>query len=163
MTDLATINIRNGRVGDAEELSALFHASVTQISAKYYSDEQVRAWSPAEPDPARFATRVIDGRTLLVATDPDGSILAYGDLEANGHIDHLYARPDAAGTGVAQLVYDRLEQAARESSIARLFVEASEPASRFFEKRGFQIVERNDFELAGVAIHNYKMEKLLNR
>ena len=161
--DLAAIHVRDGRVEDAEELSALFHASVRQIGAKYYSDEQVRAWSPAEPDPARFVMRITDGRTFLVATRPDEDILAYGDLEATGHIDHLYARPDAAGTGVARLVYDRLEQEARESGIDRLFVEASEPASRFFAKRGFHIVERNDFEIAGVAIHNYRMEKVLNR
>jgi putative acetyltransferase len=163
VTDLATIRIRNGRVEDAEELAALFHASVRQIAAQHYSDEQVRAWSPGTPDPARFVKRITDGRTFLVATDREGSILAYGDLEANGHIDHLYARPDAAGTGVARLVYDRIEQAAHESGIDRLFVEASEPASRFFAKRGFQIVERNDFELSGVAIHNYRMEKLLSR
>lgn len=163
VTDLATIQIRNGRVEDAEELAALFHASVRQVAAQHYSDEQVCAWSPAKPEPERFVMRVTDGRTFLVATDADGSILAYGDLEANGHIDHLYARSDAAGTGVARMVYDRLEQAAHESGIDRLFVEASEPASRFFAKRGFEIQERNDFELAGVPIHNFRMEKLLNR
>jgi putative acetyltransferase len=135
---------------------------VTQIASQHYSDEQVRAWSPAPPDPSRFIDRISDGRTFLVATAFDHAILAYGDLEENGHIDHLYARPDAAGSGVARLVYDRLEQAARDSGIERLFVEASEPASRFFAKRGFSIVERNDFELSGVPIHNFRMEKLLN-
>lgn len=163
MTDLSAIRIRNGREEDAEELAALFHASVRQIAAQHYSDEQVRAWSPAAPDPDRFVMRMTDGRTFLVAADTDGSILAYGDLETNGHIDHLYARSDAAGTGVARLLSDRLEQAARESGIERLFVEASEPGSRFFAKCGFQIVERNDFELGGVPIHNFRMEKLLNR
>ncbi len=163
VTDLSAIRVRNAREEDAQELAALFHASVREIGAQHYSDEQAHAWSPAAPDPHRFATRICDGRTFLVAADADGSILAYGDLEANGHIDHLYARPDAAGTGVARLVYERLEQAARESGIHRLFVEASEPAARFFTKCGFQIVERNDFALAGVPIHNFRMEKLLNR
>jgi putative acetyltransferase len=159
--DLSNIRIRNGRAEDAEELAALFHASVRQIAGKYYSGEQVHAWSPAHPDPGRFVARIQDGRTFLVATAPDDSILAYGDLEANGHIDHLYARPDAAGTGIARLIYDRLEKAARDAGFERLFVEASEPASRFFARRGFHTVERNDFELAGVPIHNYRMEKQL--
>jgi putative acetyltransferase len=163
VTDLATIHVRNAREEDAEELASLFHESVREVAAQHYSDAQVRAWSPSEPDPERFVMRITDGRTFLVATGLDDEILAYGDLEANGHIDHLYARPDAAGTGVARLVYDRLEQAAHESGIERLFVEASEPASRFFTKRGFEIVERNDFELGGVPIHNFRMEKLLNR
>jgi putative acetyltransferase len=161
VTDLNAIEIRAGRPDDAAEIAALFHASVRQVAARHYSDDQVRAWSPTAPDPARFVTRLTDGRTFIVATVRGGAILAYGDLERNGHIDHLYARPDVAGKGVAQLVYDRLEQAAHQSGIARLFVEASEPASRFFAKRGFRIVERNDFELAGVPIHNFRMEKLL--
>ena len=159
--DLASVRIRNALEEDAEEIAALFHASVRQVAARHYSDEQIRAWSPAPPVPGRFAARIEDGRTFLVATAEDGSILAYGDLEADGHIDHLYARPDVAGTGVARLVYDRLERAAHESGIERLLVEASEPASRFFAKRGFRIVERNDFEIGGVPIHNFRMEKRL--
>jgi putative acetyltransferase len=163
VTDLDAIKIRAGRPEDAEELAELFHASVREIAARHYSENQVAAWSPAMPDPARFITRMADGRTFLVATAREGAILAYGDLEANGHIDHLYARPDAAGKGIAHLVYDRLEQTAHEAGIARLFVEASEPASRFFAKRGFSIVSRNEFELAGVPIHNFRMEKMLHR
>ena len=153
--------IRAGRPEDADELSRLFHASVREIASRHYSNAQVQAWSPTPPDPERFVKRITDGRTFLVATDAGGSILAYGDLESDGHIDHLYCRPDAAGTGVAALVYGRLEHAARQAGIDRLFVEASEPASRFFAKRGFRIVERNDFELAGVPIHNFRMEKLI--
>ena len=160
--DLSGIRIRPGQEDDAEELAALFHASVRQIAVHHDSVEPVRAWSPAPSDRSRFVARIGDGRTFLVATSDD-AILAYGDLEANGHIDHLYARPDVAGTGVTGLIYDRLEQAAYDSGIERLFVEASEPASRFFTKRGFRVVDRDDFEVAGVQIHNFRMEKLLRR
>lgn len=105
--------------------------------------------------------RAADGRLLLVAVDEDDAPLAYGDLEADGHIDHLYCLPDAAGTGVAAALYGEIEAAARARGIARLYTEASEPARRFFLKRGFAVVERNDFEIAGVAIHNFRMEKRL--
>jgi len=161
MTTLEAVSIRRGREEDAPELARLFHASVREIAAQHYSGEQVRAWSPTPPDASRFVARVRDGRIFLVATDGAGSILAYGDLEGDGHVDHLYARPDAAGMGVAALVYERLEQVARDGGMKRLYVEASEPASRFFARRGWRIIERNDFELAGVPIHNFRMEKLL--
>ena len=68
---------------------------------------------------------------------------------------------EAAGTGVAALLYAELENAARAQAIDRLYVEASEPAQKFFLKRGFTTIERNDFELNGVAIHNFRMEKSL--
>jgi putative acetyltransferase len=134
---------------------------VHQIAAPHYSHAQVRAWAPEAPDPERYRARAADGRLLLVAVDAGDAPLAYGDLEADGHIDHLYCRPDAAGTGVAAALYAQIEAAARARGIARLYTEASEPARRFFLKRGFAVVERNDFEIGGVAIHNMRMEKRL--
>jgi putative acetyltransferase len=43
----------------------------------------------------------------------------------------------------------------------RLHAEASEAARRFFLKRGFAVVNRRAFEIAGVRIHNYAVEKWL--
>ena len=97
----------------------------------------------------------------MVAVDDDGMIAGYGDLEPNGHIDHLYCRPDAVGTGIGSAIYAALEEAARNAGITILFVEASEGARRLFERRGFKVDARNDFTIDGVAIHNYHMSKLI--
>lgn len=153
--------IRSGTAHDAEELTLLYHEAVHGIGSLYYSEEQARAWSPEPPDPDGFRARMIDGRTFLVAVAEDGRLLAYGDVERDGHIDHLYARPQAAGTEVVRRLYERLETSAKERHLRRMYVEASEPASRFFLKRGWRIIERTDFEILGVPIHNYRMEKLL--
>jgi putative acetyltransferase len=121
----------------------------------------VKAWAPEVPDPARFAARAADGRTVLVAVDGEDAPLAYGDLEPDGHIDHLFCRPDAAGTRVAVALYAAIEAEARARGLARLHVEASEPARRFLLKQGFVLIARRDFEIGGVAIHNFAMEKRL--
>jgi putative acetyltransferase len=97
-----------------------------------------------------------------VAADESDRPLAFGDLERNGRIDHLYCRPDVAGTGVASALYDRLEAAARDRGIGRLHVDASEPARRFFLRKGFTVLQRREFALGGVAIHNFAMEKRLD-
>ncbi|MBQ1541947.1 GNAT family N-acetyltransferase [Caulobacter sp. CCUG 60055] len=153
--------IRPFRPGDAGALAALFHAAVRQGALGDYRPEQVVAWSPSPPDPAAFAARAIDGRLVLVAVDARDRPLAYGDLEPSGHIDHLYCRPDMIGRGVASAIYDRLEAAARGRGLVRLFVEASEAARRLFAAKGFVALERRDFMLRGVTIHNYRMEKSL--
>jgi putative acetyltransferase len=80
--------------------------------------------------------------------------------------EHHHERPtqsagDVAGTGVTTKLYEALEQAARTNAIPLLFAEASEPARRFFAKQGFAVIERRDFEIAGVPIHNFRMEKRL--
>ena len=43
----------------------------------------------------------------------------------------------------------------------RLHAEASEAARRFFLRRGFVVVNSRAFEISGVPIHNYAMEKWL--
>jgi putative acetyltransferase len=157
------MRVRPFQPEDAPALAALFHAAVHGIASHHYTDAQVNAWAPEVPDPARLLARAADGRTLLVAVDAVGAPLAYGDLKADGHIDHLFCRPDAAGTGVTAALYAAIEAEARARGIARLHVEASEPARRFLLKQGFVLVERRDFELTGVAIHNFAMEKRLPR
>ncbi len=159
---MTALRVRPYRDGDAPRLAALFHAAIHGIARNHYSQAQVDAWCPRVPDASRFAARGEDGRALLVAVDENDAPLAYGDVEADGHIDHLFCHPGAAGTGVTAALYAALERVAREQGIARLYTEASEPARRFFLKCGFTETGRNDFDLAGVAIHNYRMEKALS-
>ena len=42
-----------------------------------------------------------------------------------------------------------------------LHVEASEAARRLFERKGFVVTERLDFEIGGAPIYNYLMMKTL--
>lgn len=150
--------IRQFEPSDADALATLFHASVHQAGIRDYSPEQVAAWSPSKPEPERYL-RQAQGRTFLVAVDDDGGIIGYGDLESDGHIDHLYCRPDMVGTGIGSAIYLQIEAAARRAGIAVVFVEASEGARRLFERHGFGVDARHDFTLNGVAIHNYRMSK----
>ena len=147
---------------DAAALSALFHASVREGGIRDYSPEQVAAWSPAEPDPEGYVKRAT-GRTLLIAEDDDGEPVGYADLEPDGHIDHLYCHPAVIGTGVGSALYAAIEAAAREAGIVKLSVEASEAARRMFDRHGFVVDGRHDFMINGVAIHNYRMSKAIDR
>ena len=88
-------------------------------------------------------------------------MVAFIDLEPDGDIDRLFCAPEAAGRGVASRLYESLETAARAQGIERLFTEASELARRFFERKGFTVLQRQDKILRGVPIHNYRMAKTL--
>ena len=154
------MSIRPFRRDDAPALARLFHDAVHRIGRRHHSQAQVDAWSPAVPDPARLTEWGEDGRLFLVAVEADEPV-AFGDLESDGHLDHLYCRTDRAGTGVTAVLYAAIEAAARERGLARLYVEASEPARRFFLRQGFAVEQRRDFDLNGVALHNYRMTKSL--
>jgi len=68
-----------------------------------------------------------------------------------------------AGTGVVASLYGELENAANAQNIGKLYSEASELAKSFLLKQGFSVVERRDFEINGVPIHNYAVEKRLRK
>lgn len=154
--------IRGYQLGDAPQMARLYFDSARQLGTRRYSPEQVEAWAPAPADPSVVHARTSDGRYTLVATDERGDVAGYGDLEADGHIDHLYCRPDVAGSGVAGAILDGLlAEAVSRGSVRRLYVEASELARGLFERKGFIVVGRRDFEVRGVPIHNYAMELIL--
>ena len=155
------MKFRHFRVDDATALTAVFHASVREIGIRDYSEKQVVAWSRVGPTTRSFLARASDGRTVLVGDNNVGEPVAYVDLEPDGHIDHLYCRPDHVGTGVASALYDFLEELAKERGMTSLYVEASEAARRLFERKGFVVAELFDFEIGGVPIHNYLMMKTL--
>lgn len=155
------IAIRPYQDTDAGALAEVFGRAVRGIGSRDYSPAQIAAWIGREPRTERFRAKMADGRRCWVATDGAGRVTAFVDLEADGHIDFLFADPAVAGQGVASQLVDVLEAAAREAGMTRLYVEASEAARRFFLRRGYTVQGRRDFEIDGVAIHNYAMERTL--
>lgn len=155
------MTIRPYQPGDAEALSRLYVRSVRQLGARDYARAQVEVWAGLAPSPQRLHDLLLDGRIRLVAAEAPDIPLAFADLEADGHIHFLYCAPEAAGQGVASALYDELERLARAAGMNRLYSEASEAARRFFLGKGFTVLGRRDFEVAGVAIHNYAVEKRL--
>lgn len=156
------VTVRAYEPRDAAGVADVFYRSVREVALSDYTADQVKAWVPRRWDAEREHQRSGDGRLVLVAADEAGHVVAFIDLEPDGHIDRLYCAPEAAGRGIASQLYDGIETAAREQGIGRLFTEASELARHFFERKGFLVLERQDMILGGVPIHNYRMAKALS-
>jgi putative acetyltransferase len=155
------MRVRPFQSGDGEALGTIFYRSVREGGLRAYTREQVEAWAPAVPPASLYERKSLDGRVILLTIDAQGRQIAYGDIEPSGHIDHLFCIPESIGKGAASMLYGRLEAQAREWKLGRLFVEASELARPFFERKGFTMIQRNNFIRAGVLMHNYQMEKIL--
>jgi putative acetyltransferase len=138
--------IRSYKRQDAADVADVFYRSAHEVALSDYTPEQVNAWVPGRWDAEREHQRSGDGRLVLIAEGESGHAVAFIDLEPDGHIDRLY---------------DAIEAAARTQGIERLYTEASELARRFFERKGFTVLERQDKILRGVPIHNYRMAKTL--
>jgi putative acetyltransferase len=155
------MKIRRYDAKDAVLLANLYARSVKTIGLRDYSSSQVEAWLSLRPSAERIHQLSTDGRTRLVAVDDSDQPIAFADLESNGHIAFLYCSPEMAGTGVASALYDELERIARKRGLNRLYSEASEAARRFFLQKGFAMTSRRQFEISGVHMHNYAVEKIL--
>ena len=67
---------------------------------------------------------------VLVAVNERDCVVGYIDLEASGHIDHLFCAPEAVGHGVASQLCDAMEErhTSRESIACSLRL-ASQPGA----------------------------------
>lgn len=151
--------IRTYRDDDAELLSAICHAAIQQIGPSAYSAEQIAAWLARHPGPGRYRERAAMGHTILVAVDADDTPVAYALLEQDGHLDHLYNHPAHTRVGLAARLLDAALEYARENGIARLYTEASDLARPSFEKAGYTVTSKREFEIDGVPIYNWAMER----
>lgn len=154
--------LRPYRRADAPHLVAILHDSVHAIDVRDYTKARRDAWSPAPMPPEQYHARVSDGRTVTVAVSNHDQPIAFIELEADGHIDCFYCHPEVAGSGVGRALFRQTRSNAIAAGVTRLYVEASEAARRFFRRKGFQVIARREFQLSGVSIHNYAMEKRLD-
>ena len=161
MAPLVKVSIRPYEARDAAGVADVFYRSVREVALSDYTPDQVKAWVPDRLDVERSHLRSTDGRLTLVAADEQDQVVAFVDLEPDGHIDRLFCAPEAVGQHIASRLYAELEAAARAQGIGRLYTEASELARRFFERKDFIVLERQDNILRGVSVHNYPMSKTL--
>src|ERR1700722_5555041 len=119
------VTIRTYEPRDAAGLADVFYRSVREVALSDYTDDQVKAWVPGPLNVEQGHLRSSDGRLVLVAADERDHVVAFIDLEPDGHIDRLFCAPEAAGRGIASRLYAGLEAAAREQGLGRMFTQGS--------------------------------------
>ena len=153
--------IRLYRDDDAEALSELALAAIRVVGAHGYSEAQVAAWAARHPGPEMYRERAAKGHVIFVAVDGEDRPVAYALLEPDGHLDRIYNHPDHTRQGLAKRLLASAEMHAKAEGMTRLYTEASELARTAFEHAGYAVTHRRDFEIDGIPIHNFAMEKVL--
>ena len=153
--------IRPYRDGDAPALVELVRRSIADIGREAYSAEQTQAWAARQLGEDDYRTKAALGSAIFIAEDANGDPAAYVLMERDGHVDRLYTHPDHRGEGLAAQLLAAVEHYARPHGIGRLYTEASDLARPAFEHAGYKMIARRNFEIDGVPIHNWAMEKRL--
>lgn len=143
---------------DAAYLAAIYCASVMELTSDDYSEAQQEAWAETseQPDfPAKLSNQL-----TLVATVASAPV-AFISLRGADHIGMLYVHPGVARQGVGTMLYDAIEKLASARGAKQLTVDASDTARPFFEKQGFEGVQRNTVLLGDEWLGNTLMKKAL--
>jgi putative acetyltransferase len=143
---------------DAAYLAAIFRASVMELTSDDYSEAQQAAWAETSEQPD-FATKLSNQLTLVatVASAP----VAFISLRGADYIGMLYVHPGVVRQGIGTMLYDAIEKLASARGAKQLTVDASDTARPFFEKRGFEGVQRNTVLVGDEWLGNTLMKKAL--
>jgi putative acetyltransferase len=159
MPDTASIRIRAFESDDAIALIDIFRSAVRVIARRDYTLAQVRAWAPDEMDVSAWAVRGARQQTFVA--EIDSVRVGFTSLEPDGHLDLLFVHAEHQRRGIASALLARVESAAREQGLTRLFTEASITARAFFERRGFRMIGPQRVSIRGQEFINYRMDKTL--
>jgi putative acetyltransferase len=146
---------------DAPSIVRLFYETIHSINLKDYPAEQLHAWAPEIPDADIWHSRMIQRCTLVA--EENGEILVFAEMEYDGHLDMMYCRHDAIGSGVGRQLYQAIEAKALDLGLARIFAEASITAKRFFTRNGFVVDSEQSVIRRGIALTNFRMHKQLQQ
>jgi len=151
--------IRDYKRTDAAAITQLFYETVHSVNLRHYSRKEACAWAPAVPDPEIWHSRMSQRCTLVV--EENEQIIAFAELEYDGHLDMFYCRKDAIGRGVGRSLYNAVEQKAVGLGIEYIFADVSITALPFFEHCGFLVVRPQTVMRSGIQLSNFRMEKRL--
>jgi putative acetyltransferase len=144
---------------DVPLLAEIFRAAIEELTIDDYSEAQQEAWASAADDLEEFGGKL--ARALTLVATYGAAAVGFASLADNTRIDMLYVHPAAAGQGAGAMLTDALEKLAAARGSKELSVEASDTASGFFEKRGFEAKTRNTVTLGGEWLANTTMVKPL--
>ncbi len=142
---------------DVALLAAIFRASIEDLTAEDYDEDQRNAWAAVADDEEAFG-RKLAGMLTLVAT-LEGSPAGFASLKDNDRIEMLYVFPAVVRHGLATMLTDALEKLGRARGATTMRVDASDTAKPFFDKRGFTAQQRNTVSLNGEWLTNTTLEK----
>ena len=154
------MRVRTYEISDTKQIVKLFYDTVHEVNIRDYTKAQVDAWAPADIDIESW-TKSLSSKFTFVAEEGE-TIVGFGQLEGNGHIDCFYCHKDFQRQGIGRIILEQIDAKARNSGIKKLFTEASITAKAFFESYGFMVVKKQEVERRGQKFINFAMEKIIS-
>ena len=154
---LAYPQITNGTKKDLDAIIHVFTLSVSELTHKEYSIAQRKVWVNAGQNKEKWIKRLAEQYFILARFE--NQLAGFASLTSTGYVDVLYVNPLFARNGVGFALLKHIEAEAVKQNLPELTSDVSETAKPLFLSFGFEALHKNEFEIDGQTIHNYKMIK----
>lgn len=155
-----TYSIREAKFSDIEELRTLYKETILFVNAQDYTIEETMDWASCGDDLNRWV-ELINDLYFIVAEDENGQIAGFASVSDKGYLHSLFIHKDFQRQGVAELLYENIEEYAQDKHLDELISEVSITAKPFFLAKGFFTYEVQNRKANKLYLKNYKMSKQL--
>lgn len=157
---LQEISVRQAQLKDVEQICLVHIASVRVLCANDYTPNQIEAWV-GKLTPKRHLEAMEETGEIMFVASKSQAIIGFSSLFEN-ELCAVYVHPDYARQGVGTMLLNAVETEAISQNIEKLEFSASINAKPFYQRRGYEVVERSFHTLrSGVRIPCFLMEKYL--
>lgn len=156
------MKLRRAQPDDAEVVASVARRSIQISASPWYSQAHLDQWASGFSGESML--RAINDSFVLVAEDADrvqGFASLVASPTARCDLNLLYVDPHFTRRGVARALIDAIEEKARVSDVAELWVDASIPAAIVFERLGYQVRERYSKRLGELTYENTWLSRRL--
>jgi len=157
-TLIQKMKIRKASNLDFNPIAELIRSAIVRLNKVDYSDKQVLLWSNNFRSSDKLVQQSTE-HTFYVCVNKNNAIAGVFTLNKKGFIHYFFVHPDYTGQGVAQFMYEYIEN---EINPTQIEVHASETILPFFLKHGFELVKEQFPTIEGVAFKNYHLQKNVN-
>ncbi|QIG50676.1 GNAT family N-acetyltransferase [Nordella sp. HKS 07] len=157
------MNIRAATADDGEPAALVLRRSIAELCGRdHENDPALLASWLANKTAEHFRDWVRAEDTLcLVAEGDDGAILGVGLMSRSGEIRLNYVSPDARFQGVSSALIRAFERGAAQLGVARLTLNSTATAHRFYLARGFR--DEGQPQTGRLRENIYPMAKVLSQ
>ena len=137
--------------------------SIRGLAGSHYSQDAIEGWVVPPTDENIHRLTLNAEREIRLMAELDGRPVGIGALVLEkSELRAVYVAPEGARRGCGSALVREIERIARNNDVARLKLDASLNAERFYAGLGYNVVERTEVTLPnGHTMAAVRMEKVL--
>lgn len=151
------MEIRLYEKSDSDKVLQLLKDTIEFVNPQGFTESHKRSWAPDNIHLREWEESCLRNFTVLATVDAD--VVGIAQLEDFGHINCFYCHAKYRRQGIGTQLYAVIEERARLKSISKLFTESETSFQPFFEKLGFQHVQKQQVVVGGKIQTSHVMEK----